>query len=134
MDLKNINVEVSKSVLFICFLSMWSSGVTKNKLSQDLLRTLRTKRNKMPNSNLKCDWVKGKTLTQAGYLVSASVFWILKFISCWSICLLRFSHSSRAFCRSLTTSPYPNKIILVTSEHSPFLGLKLSFQLFKLNT
>ena len=77
---------------------------------------------------------KGCHLMATGYLVSASVFWILKFISCWSICLLRFSHSNRAFCRSLTTSPYPKKTSLVTSEHSPILVLKLTFQLFKLNT
>ena len=38
------------------------------------------------------------------HLVSASVFWILKLISCCSNCRFRFSHSSLAFCRSLPAS------------------------------
>ena len=40
------------------------------------------------------------------YLVKASVCWILKWISCWSICLRTFSTSNRVFCTSLMHSTW----------------------------
>ncbi len=42
----------------------------------------------------------------SAYLVRASVCWMLKLISCWSICRLTFSTSRRAFCSSFKISAW----------------------------
>ena len=55
-------------------------------------------------------------------LVSASVFWILKLISCCSNCRFRFSHSSFAFWRSLPASTCKATINDPQTHRSSFGG------------
>ena len=88
-----------ESPTLLCFYIL--TNINKNMVS-----------NKNANStfegyaNVKNDHGKKGIKANHAYLVSASVCWILKWISCWSICLRTFSTSKRAFCNSFKISTW----------------------------
>ena len=97
----------------------------------------------VPFSKLHTPWVGALV-----HLVSASVFWILKLISCCSNCRFRFSHSSLAFWRSFPASTWKRGdqlVVQLTEEaagHHRATAVSLNFaavslrsakQLFPLN-
>ena len=89
-------------------------------------------------ANVKNDHGKKGIKANHAYLVSASVCWILKWISCWSICLRTFSTSNRAFCNSFKISTWDIFLIAIETRTGSIcikrFGRKREKQLISITT